>query len=110
MNKWRDWKRARQLPVAAGTAVEDVATSDDGLLEFWDREHHAFLVRQAVIVFDELSGEFEPRTLQICREVVVNQRPIKEVAEEFQMSENAVYIARMRVLRRVRQSLIEFLD
>lgn len=112
LNKWRDRQRllAANMPQAGEAAVAELEASDDGLQEFWDREHHAFLVRQALMVFEGLECEFEPRTLQICREVVIHQRPIKEVAMAYRISENSVYIAKMRVLRRLRQALSEFLD
>ncbi len=49
--------------------------------------------------------EFAPTTWKACWETIVQGRPGTEVARALGISENAVYIARCRVLRRLRQEL-----
>ena len=41
---------------------------------------------------------------------MVNDWPAAEVARQLGITENAVYIAKLRVLRRLRQELAEFLE
>jgi len=109
-NHWRDRVRAKGGDQFAGEAgLSGVAQTDDGLEHFWNQEHDAFLVRQALRLFDNLSNEFEPQTLQACRLVVLERRSPEDVAKELQISVNTVYIAKLRVLRRLRQELSEFL-
>lgn len=111
LNQWRDQqrKRAARVRTVDTAALDGIADADDGLQQFWEREHHAFLVRQALTVLQELRGEFQEKTLQACWELLVNQRPVSDVARQFQLSDNAVYIAKLRVLRRLRQELGELL-
>ena len=52
-----------------------------------------------------MQAEFAPTTWKACWETVVQGRSATEVARELGTSENAVYIARCRVLSRLRQEL-----
>ncbi len=99
VNKWRDWQR-RLLP-PADTRLSDVVDPADAEA-LWDAEHNKYLVSQALAA---VQGEFTPSTWQACWEFVVNERPAAAVAGQLGISENAVYIAKCRVLRRLRQYL-----
>ncbi len=111
LNKWRDRQRKRSNHLlAAGDAELDELPAPAAGDDFWDHEHQQYLVAQALRTFTELQGAFEPQTWRACWEVVVNQRPAAAVAQELAVTSNAVYIARLRVLRRLRQELQEFLD
>ncbi len=55
------------------------------------------LVRAA---FEEAAAEFEPRTVEAFRRVVLEDEPVVVVAEALRMSRNAVYVAKGRVLAR----------
>jgi RNA polymerase sigma-70 factor (ECF subfamily) len=106
-NKWRD--RCRRLaarPVEAGDAMlDDVpAQEGDSLGEIEYRRH---LVARALEV---MQAEFEPTTWKAFWELVVNGRSGIEVARELGLSDNAVYLAKGRVLRRLRQELKGLLD
>lgn len=63
------------------------------------------LLRRALEV---MRREFRPPTWRACWEQVVQGRPAAEVARE--LSLNAVYVARSRVLRRLREYLDHLLD
>ena len=52
-----------------------------------------------------MQTEFTPTTWKACWETVVQGRPAAEVAQELGITENAVYLAKCRVLRRLRQEL-----
>ncbi len=91
-------------------------TGDAGLLDdvaapaaeaFWEAEYRRHLVDRALAV---MQAEFAPTTWQACWRFVVEGRPAAEVAVELGISENAVYIAKSRVLRRLRQELDGLLD
>ena len=65
------------------------------------------LYRRALKLVQE---EFEERTWKAFWGVAVDQRAPADLADELRMSVNAVYIAKSRVLRRLRQELGDLLD
>jgi RNA polymerase sigma-70 factor (ECF subfamily) len=54
--------------------------------------------------------EFQPVTWKACWEFVVCDRKADDVASELGVSVNAVYLAKSRVLRRLREELAGLLD
>jgi RNA polymerase sigma-70 factor (ECF subfamily) len=64
------------------------------------------LVRAAL---DLATAEFQPRTIEAFRRVVLQDEPVGLVVEALAMSPNAVYVAKARVLARIR-SILEELD
>jgi RNA polymerase sigma-70 factor (ECF subfamily) len=69
---------------------------------FWEDEHHKHLVARALEV---MQRDYEHATWKACWAFVVEGRSAAEVAAQFGISENAIYIAKCRVLRRLRQEL-----
>lgn len=65
------------------------------------------LVRAAV---DEVKGEFETRTWQAFWQVTVEEQSAAEAAASLNMSVGALYVAKSRVLRRLREVLSGLLD
>ena len=57
-----------------------------------------------------MEADFTPETWQAFWEVTVNGRPAAEVAASLGTTVNAVYLARGRVLRRLRTELAGLLD
>ena len=107
-NKWRDHQRRKGLPLAgAGEGrLSDVA-DPVGLDDFIEREHRRHLLRRALQL---MQAEFTPTTWKACWETVVEDRSAADVAQELGLTENAVYVARCRVLRRLRQELGGLVD
>lgn len=109
INKCRERQRRHVLAAGAGgeeDRVQSVPGADE-LDEFWETEYRQHLVRKALEV---MRTEFEPKTWQACWEHTVNDKTAAEVGRELQMSEAAVYVAKSRVLRRLRQELSGLLD
>lgn len=102
LNKLRDRKRreARADQALAQRPVNDELP--DGAEQFWEAEYHHELARRALRL---MQTEFAPATWKACWETVVQDRPPADVARELGISENAVYIAKCRVLRRLREEL-----
>jgi RNA polymerase sigma-70 factor (ECF subfamily) len=75
------------------------SADQDALIE---KEHREYLVSRALTI---MKTDFQPATWQACWEHVVCGRPAAEVAAELAMSVKAVYLAKARVLRRLRQEL-----
>jgi RNA polymerase sigma-70 factor (ECF subfamily) len=75
-----------------------------------DIDEAEFQQQLTVRALQLMQEEFQPTTWQACWETVVCGRPTVEVARELGISVNAVYLARSRVLRRLRQELEGMLD
>ena len=69
---------------------------------FAEREYRQRLARRAM---ELMQAEFEVNTWRACWESVVSDRPAAEIAAELGMTVNAVYLAKSRVLRRLRADL-----
>ena len=102
MNKWRESKRKKRLAVAAGgSQLPEPAVPEDAEA-FWEIEYRQMLAARALEI---MRSEFEPATWQACWETVVVGRPAAQVASQLGVTANAVYLARSRVLRRLRLEL-----
>jgi RNA polymerase sigma-70 factor (ECF subfamily) len=108
LNKWRD-RRRRHVPAAAGpdgAALADLAApADDDA--FGEAEYRQHLVSRALQL---MQAEFAPRTWKACWEHVVAGRPAAEVAAELGISVGSVYVAKSRVLSRLREELQGLMD
>lgn len=108
LNKFRERQRRLQArPVAAAScALADVA--EPCLPEALEEtEYRQYLVNR---ILQLMQTEFEPITWKACWEFVVQARSAKEVAGELGITTNAVYLAKARVLRRLREELAGLLD
>jgi RNA polymerase sigma-70 factor (ECF subfamily) len=108
LNKWRDFRRRHSeqtLPTENGALAELPApATDDSLAE---KEYRQLLIRRALQI---MQADFEPTTWKACWECAAEDRPAAEVAAELGMSLGAVYVAKARVLSRLRQELAGLLD
>ena len=100
LNKWREIRRRPPPPAPVG-ALPD-AEDDDHVAALAEEEFQRRLVVRAL---ELMQAEFQPSTWKACWEHVVAGRPAAEVATELGLSVNAVYLAKSRVLRRLRQHL-----
>jgi len=72
-----------------------------------EKEYHAFLVKQAMLL---IKSEFQEQTWLACWKHVAEDRRAADVAEELGVTANAVHIAKSRVLRRLREELADLID
>lgn len=107
VNKARDRQRRKLLPCEHDEAklAKAVAAVDDP--NGWEGEQQAFLAATAMRI---MRTEFQETTWRACWEFVVNGRPAAEIAAELGISENGVYVAKCRVMRRLRKELSGLLD
>jgi RNA polymerase sigma-70 factor (ECF subfamily) len=107
-NKWRDHQRRRSAQVVdAHDPVFNtlaVAAETDA---FDEAEYRRYLTGRALHL---IQSEFQPATWQAFWQVVVLDRPVADVAREVGLKPNAVYQAKFRVLRRLRDELQGLLD
>jgi RNA polymerase sigma-70 factor (ECF subfamily) len=99
------WRSKKNMPLAPGGSdfgsylarLEDPA---DPLSREWDREHDVYVTRR---LLERLQAEFASQTWDLFRRFVLDGQPADKVAAEFGTSANAVYIAKSRVLARLRE-------
>jgi RNA polymerase sigma-70 factor (ECF subfamily) len=101
-NCWRNLRRRAELPRAAGTPDLDELPATDEADAFWEEEYRQRLVGRAL---ELMQAEFQPATWRACWECVVNGKPAAEVGRTLGISIGAVYMAKSRVLSRLRQEL-----
>ena len=87
-----------------GPALEqlDELSSPDSIAEATEAEYRRYLLSRILQI---VQTDFPSATWWIFRQVVIEGRPGVEVAREFGVTVNAVYLARSRVLARLREEL-----
>lgn len=102
VNRCRDLLRRRgRTPQVTrdGDLNPDARGGNDSFAEL---EYRQYVVNRAL---ELMRTEFEESTWKACWECVVNDRRGDEVAQELGLTINAVYVAKSRVLRRLRHEL-----
>jgi RNA polymerase sigma-70 factor (ECF subfamily) len=107
-NRWRDALRKRiAVPHHAGEAALADATVPDDAAVFWEVEYRQQLFGRAVQV---MRIDFDEKTWRACWALVVEGKSGADTAAKLDMTIEAVYAAKSRVLRRLRQELDGLLD
>jgi RNA polymerase sigma-70 factor (ECF subfamily) len=100
LNQWRTGLRRRtERPLDLRDVVVDESEPPDSVIE---KEYRDFLVTRAMQV---MKNDFQTTTWQACWEHVARDRPVEEVAAELGITVRAIYLAKARVLRRLREEL-----
>ena len=101
LNKWRDVcrRRARRAGLSDEPLGDVVEPPPEDLT---DAEYRAQLVARAL---ELIESDFEPTTWRAFQQTAVLGRVPAEVAAELGVTRNVVYLARCRVLRRLRDEL-----
>ncbi len=113
VNRARDfWKsRERRLAGQGGSGflqkLEQLEDPNSELTLQWDQEHDAHVYRTLV---EQISHEFEGSTVRAFQMLTRDERSAQSVAEELGMSVAAVYGAKSRVLKRMRQESAGLLE
>ena len=99
-------KRAAQPPAAGGSEAQAMLQAlperlpESGIAE--DANSHADLIRRAL---ELVRPEFADHTWQACMQTAVEGRRPADVAADLEMTVGAVYVARSRVLKRLKKEL-----
>ncbi len=106
------WRAGKNKPAGVGGSdiQELIAQLEDPASEMsrlWDQEHDRHVMRR---LLEMLQGEFEPKTWQAFQRFALNNVPAAQVAQELGITTNAVFIAKSRVLTRLRQESAGILD
>jgi RNA polymerase sigma-70 factor, ECF subfamily len=80
--------------------LEQMADPKSALAREWDREHDEHVVRRLLAA---VKGDFGATTWAAFCRLALDRLPAARVAEELGMPENAVLLAKSRVMRRLRR-------
>jgi RNA polymerase sigma factor (sigma-70 family) len=87
--------------------LEAQPSAEPSAIAMCEAEYERHLFRCAA---DDIRGEFAPTTWQAFWQTAVEDRPTNDVATELGLSSGAVYIARSRVLARLKRRIDELDD
>jgi RNA polymerase sigma-70 factor (ECF subfamily) len=106
---WRACDARNQASGGSGAtaALQQIADPGSDLNRQWDEEHDRFVVH---CLLDLVEEEFEPVTLQAFRRLALDGASGAEAAQELGLSVAAVYVAKSRVLARIRQEAEGLID
>jgi RNA polymerase sigma-70 factor (ECF subfamily) len=91
----------------ATAALQQIADPDSDLNRQWDEQHDRYVLD---CLLDLVEQEFEPTTLQAFRRLALEDASGADVAQELGLSVAAVYVAKSRVLQRIRQEAEGLID
>lgn len=105
VNQWRNLREKRSLPVAQ--ADLDQLMSPGGVDLFEETEYRNRIVAHAARL---MQAEFNDQTWQAFWNYVVLGQSAEETARRLKVSVNVIYLAKSRVVARLRQELHGLLD
>lgn len=90
---------------ATGTSFWDMVQDDRTLDRTWEIQWQQMVLKRCM---EQVRQEFDPKVFSAFRHYAIDQFTIEEVCQKFDMSRNAVYIAKSRVLSRLRELKKQF--
>src|SRR5262249_51928477 len=91
----------------AAAALQQIADPNSDLNRQWDKEHDRYVLG---CLLDLVGQEFEPTTVRAFPPLALDGASGAEVAGELGLSVAAVYMAKSRVLQRIRQEAEGLID
>lgn len=107
MNKLRDWKRRNARAVMVALDDQQMAQIESEADGFWDTDFRRELTVRAI---ELIKVDFEPNTWDAGWEFLTKDDSAFAIAKKYGTTENAVYIAKCRILRSLRQKMGGMLD
>jgi RNA polymerase sigma-70 factor (ECF subfamily) len=113
VNCLRDhWRSRKSKPAGAGGSdmqelISQLADPASALSRLWDQEHDRYVMQR---LLELLESQFEPQTWLAFQRFALENIPAAEVAAELGITSNAVFIAKSRVMARLRQESAGLLD
>ena len=106
-NCWIDQCRKRNRHRQSELPPEADISISDQLNEWTEEEFRQYLTRRAMHI---IRGDFSEQVWEIFRLYVLEDLPAAEVAATCEVDPNVVYQTKVRVLKRLKQELEEFLE
>jgi RNA polymerase sigma-70 factor (ECF subfamily) len=106
---WRGFVASTRASGGSGAtaALQQIADPESDLNRQWDEEHDRYVLR---CLLELVEQEFEPATLRAFRRLALEGASGAEAAQELGLSVAAVYMAKSRVLQRIRQEAEGLID
>jgi RNA polymerase sigma-70 factor (ECF subfamily) len=106
---WRASDAGLQASGGSGAtaALQQIADPDSELNRQWDHEHDRFVLQ---CLLDLIEQEFEPITLRAFRRLALDGASGAQAAHELGLSVTAVYVAKSRVMARIRKKAEGLID
>lgn len=99
-----DRRRKRQLEQAQTAALDALCDRGDSPDEAWERQ---WLSQHLRFCVEKIRHQVADHTYRAFEMVVLQERPATEVAAALGLSTNQVYLAKHRVIERVRGQMLE---
>lgn len=98
------WRDKKIHPVATGkssfqASLNQLADEASEISQMWNREYDEHVLAS---VLKQIQCEFKPQTWAAFQQVALGGKKAKEVADELGISINSVFIAKSRVMTRLR--------
>lgn len=109
-NQVRNWRRRnanREVQIAGQTdSVDFFAKIDDDnhLSRVWEEEWQDTILRRCL---EQVRSEVQEKTFRAFEMFALEQKPAETVAQELETTQNAVFSAKRRILRRIRELMPE---
>lgn len=109
-NCLRDYLKSKQhrSQAVGGTEMLDLASAmEDPKSEFtslWNHEHARHLLNELLMA---VAPEFSPNSIEAFKRLAIDDEAVDDVARDLEMSVNACFVARSRVLKRRKAVLRE---
>lgn len=87
--------------------LDELEDEESAASRIWEQEHDQYVLNQ---LLRRIRHEFAPTTWAAFTGVALQGKPGQQVARELMITENAVYIARTRVMKRLKEEAAGFID
>jgi RNA polymerase sigma-70 factor (ECF subfamily) len=106
---WRAMDKGAEPSGGSGAtaALQSIVDPESALNRQWDEEHDRYVLH---CLLDLVEQEFEPETLRAFRRLALDGVSGADAAQELGLSVAAVYVAKSRVLQRIRQEAEGLID
>lgn len=99
------WRRCNRQPTVVGGSefaevINQLADPHSGISKVWDREYDEYVAR---FLLDRIRPDFSERTWRAFQRFALDGVSADKVAHELEISTNAVFIAKSRVMAKLRQ-------
>jgi RNA polymerase sigma-70 factor (ECF subfamily) len=107
VNKWKDGRKKRIEPALGNGAAGAEPAFDDPIEEWTEADFRKQILQRAL---DLLRQEYSPANWQAFWATTIEGQPVAKVAIELQLTANAIYLTRARIIRRLREELEGMID
>ena len=107
VNCLRNYRRSKHFLTGDDKLQEligELKDNESELSRAWNQQHAEHVLN---VLLESIESEFEPVTIQIFRSLAIDSTPVADVAAKHNKSKGACYVARSKVLKRMREILTE---